>query len=31
MERFYKGIPVSGRVAVGNAVVFLRSNIFIPR
>jgi len=31
MERFYRGIPVSGRVAVGNAVVFLRSNIFIPR
>ncbi len=31
MERFYKGIAVSGRIAVGNAVVFLRSNIFIPR
>ncbi len=31
MEKFFKGIPVSGRVAVGNAVVFLRSNIFIPR
>ena len=31
MEKFYRGIPVSGRVAIGNAVVFLRSNIFIPR
>ncbi|MBN2325277.1 MAG: phosphoenolpyruvate--protein phosphotransferase [Spirochaetes bacterium] len=31
MERFFKGIPGSGRIAFGNAVVFHKSNIFIPR
>jgi phosphotransferase system enzyme I (PtsI) len=31
MERFFKGIPGSGRIAFGKAVVFLKSNIFIPR
>jgi phosphotransferase system enzyme I (PtsI) len=31
MERFYKGIPGSGRIAFGTAIVFLQSNIFIPR
>jgi phosphotransferase system enzyme I (PtsI) len=31
MERFYKGIPGSGRIAFGTAIVILQSNIFIPR
>ena len=31
MEKFYKGIPGSGRIAFGTAIVFLQSNIFIPR
>ena len=31
MEKFYKGIPASRKIALGNAVVFLRSNIFIPK
>ncbi len=31
MERFFKGIPGSGRIAFGNAVVFRKSNVFIPR
>jgi phosphotransferase system enzyme I (PtsI) len=31
MERFYKGIPGSGRIAFGNAIVFRKANIFIPR
>jgi phosphotransferase system enzyme I (PtsI) len=31
MERFYKGVPGSGRIAFGNAIVFRKSNIFIPR
>ncbi len=31
MEKIYKGIPGSGKIAFGNAIVFLKSNIFIPR
>lgn len=31
MERFYKGVPGSGSIAFGNAIVFRKSNIFIPR
>jgi len=31
MEKFFKGIPASRKIAMGNAVVFLRSNIFIPK
>ena len=31
MERFYKGIPGSRRIAVGQAVVLHRSNVIVPR
>jgi len=31
MERLHQGIPGSRRIAVGKAVVFLKSNILIPR
>ncbi len=31
MEKFYKGIPGSRRIAVGKAIVLLKSNIIIPR
>lgn len=31
MEQFYKGIPASGRIAIGTAIVLKRSNIFIPK
>jgi phosphotransferase system enzyme I (PtsI) len=31
MERFFKGIPASGGVALGVAVVFLKTNLFIPK
>jgi phosphotransferase system enzyme I (PtsI) len=31
MEKFLKGIPGSGRIAIGKAVVFLKSNILIPK
>jgi len=31
MERFFKGIPGSGGIAIGEAVVILKSNIIIPR
>ncbi len=31
MEQFYKGVPGSRRIAIGKAIVFLRSNIIIPR
>ncbi len=31
MEIFYKGIPGSGSIAMGTAVVFLKSNLFVPR
>jgi len=31
VEKFHRGIPASGRIAIGEAVVFLKSNIFIPK
>ncbi len=31
MEQFYKGIPASGRIAIGTAIVLKRSNLFIPK
>jgi len=31
MEKFFKGIPASGRIAIGHAAVLLKSNIFIPK
>jgi len=31
MEKFFKGIPGSGGIAIGNAVVFSKSNILIPK
>jgi phosphotransferase system enzyme I (PtsI) len=31
MEKFYKGIPVSGRIAIGIAIVLQRFNLFIPK
>ncbi len=31
MEKFFKGIPASGRIAIGQAVVLLKANIFIPK
>jgi phosphotransferase system enzyme I (PtsI) len=31
MEKFFKGVPASRKIAIGTAVVFLRSNIFIPK
>ena len=30
MEIFYKGIPGSRRIAVGQAIVLLKSNILVP-
>jgi len=31
MEKFYRGIPGFKSIAIGNAVVLVKSNIFIPR
>jgi phosphotransferase system enzyme I (PtsI) len=31
MERFYKGIPGSGSIAFGNAIVFRKAKLFVPR
>ncbi len=31
MEKLFKGIPASGRIAIGQAVVLLKSNLFIPK
>jgi phosphoenolpyruvate-protein phosphotransferase (PTS system enzyme I) len=31
MEKFFKGVPASRKIAIGTAVVFLKSNIFIPK
>jgi len=31
MEEFYKGIPASGRIAIGTAIVFKASSIIIPK
>ncbi|MCK4803498.1 MAG: phosphoenolpyruvate--protein phosphotransferase [Spirochaetes bacterium] len=31
MEKFFKGIPGSGKIAFGSALVFIKSNIIIPK
>ncbi len=31
MEMFFKGIPGSGKIAFGSALVFIKSNIIIPK
>ena len=31
METFFKGIPGSGGIAIGSAIVLMKSNIFIPK
>ncbi len=31
MENFFKGIPGSGKIAFGSALVFIKSNIIIPK
>ncbi len=31
MEKFFKGIPGSGGIAIGSAIVLMKSNIFIPK
>ena len=31
MEQFYRGIPASGRIAIGTAIVLQRSNLYIPK
>ncbi len=31
MEKFFKGIPASGRISIGRTVVLLKTNLFIPK
>ncbi|MFW6181058.1 MAG: phosphoenolpyruvate--protein phosphotransferase [Spirochaetota bacterium] len=31
MEQFLRGIPASGGIAIGEAAVFLKSNLYIPK
>ena len=31
MEKFFKGIPGSGKIAFGSALIYIKSNIIIPK
>ena len=31
MEKFFKGIPGSGGIAIGSAIVLMKSNVFLPK